>query len=208
MSGKQRLKSERIVRSCRSDAWSRSKSAGVAALPMEGEKAAHASCLPASSDAGGRTWSKPGASRASGKQRSKSVRCARSCRCHAWSCSKSAKGAALPTRGKKHLIVAHLRASSDAGAAARPSSSQGLRRGIVPFCAVRVISTIKRGARNCLKHSNARTLPSRLAGGLRTPCSSFISRRRPELRKPGASRASGKQRSKSARCARSCRHDA
>ena len=51
----------------------------------------------------------------------------------------------------------------------------------MPFCSVRVISTIKRGARNCLKHSNARTLPSRLAGGLRTPCSSFISRRRPDL---------------------------
>ena len=56
MSGKQRLKSERIVRSCRSDAWSRSKSAGAAALPMEGEKASHAACLQASSGAGGRTW--------------------------------------------------------------------------------------------------------------------------------------------------------
>ena len=48
MSGKQRLKSEHIVRSCRSDAWSRSKSAGGAALPMEGEKASHAACLQAS----------------------------------------------------------------------------------------------------------------------------------------------------------------
>ena len=49
MSGKQRPKSERIVRSCQSDAWSRSKSAGGAALPMEGEKASHAACLSAQS---------------------------------------------------------------------------------------------------------------------------------------------------------------
>ena len=38
----------------------------------------------------------------SGKQRLKSKRIVRSSRWDAWSCSKSAKGAALPTRGKKH----------------------------------------------------------------------------------------------------------
>ena len=115
MSGQQRLKSERVVRSCRSDAWSRSKSAGAAALPMEGEKASHAACLPASCNAGGRTWSKPGASRMSGKQRPKSERVVRSCQSDAWSRSKSAGGAALPVEGEKAAHAACLRASSDAG---------------------------------------------------------------------------------------------
>ena len=82
---------------------------------MEGEKASHAACLRASSDAGGRTWSKPGASRASGKQRLKSERIVRSCRWDTWSRSESARGAALPMEGKKALRAACLRASSDAG---------------------------------------------------------------------------------------------
>ena len=77
---KQRLKSERSARSYRWDARSRSESARRAALPMEGEKASHAACLRASSDAGGRTWSKPGASRMGGKQRLKSERIVRRCR--------------------------------------------------------------------------------------------------------------------------------
>ena len=44
-----------------------------------------------------------------------------------------------------------------------------MRRGIVPFCGVRVVSAIKRGARNCTRKRCASTLPSRLSAACILP---------------------------------------